>query len=215
MDEQLKGYKERHQSRYIDRENARNNITTTFETHSTNIESATQLKQMEEALKSIENAFKDFPPSIAPPSNIQEKGMNVLNKVNTNTNVKVNFADVNDVNLSKNIEALVKNILDKCGIQSGNMNIEYNMDTSRDEEIARQLQDDFRPRPRPPPRQPGRRRTPAPAPVLDVPPSPLPAPPPPEPAVATPTPPEPSSTTAPLPPKPKRGRKPRVDTASN
>lgn len=213
MDEQLKGYKERHQSRYIDRENARNNITTTFETHSTNIESATQLKQMEEALKSIESAFKDFPTSIAPPSNIQEKGMNVLNKVNTNTNVKVNFADVNDIHLSKNIENLVKNILEKCGIQSGTMNVEYNMDTSRDEEIARQMQESFGPRARQrPQQQPGRRRTPAPAPILE--PSPTSA----SASAATPPvivpPPE-------APAKPKRGRKPRVpppppaDTASN
>jgi hypothetical protein len=204
MEDQLKDYIEMQKAKYNFRENARNTITKTFETNTSKIETAGNLHDMEAALKQMDIAFKNFPSSISPPSGIQDKGYNVLNTINTNTNVKVNFSDVNDLELSKNIQNLVKNILEQCGIKSGDMNVEYSMDTSRDEEVAKEIDRTLNKRPPP---QPRRRRDPPPSPVqITNLPTPEQKPDPPQQQ-------QQESTNA----KPKRGRKPRplVNTSDN
>lgn len=199
MDDQLKEYIEMQKAKYNFREGARSTITKTVETNTNKIENATNLQDMEEALKQMEIAFKNFPSNISPPSGIQDKGYNVLNTINTNTNVKVNFSDVNDVELSKNIQNLVQNILEQCGIQPGNLNIEYSMDTSRDEEVAKEIDRTLNKRPA----QPRRRRDPPPSPVQIT-------------TVPTPEP-DPLQQQPSITVKPKRGRKPRplVNTADS
>lgn len=229
MDEQLNSYKNKHQAKYAERENVRSFITQTIDNHTSNVQNAEKLDQMEGALKSFEEAFKNFPTPPMPfqPMNLQNKGMDFLTKVNTNSSVKVNFNDTKDVELSRNIQGLVKNILEKLGIPAGNMGIEYHMDTSNDEEVARKLNETIN--------APSRQRT-----RLQQPASPNPQPtpqpsasarrgrppnrsrtvPPPPPPVVSPVAPSPSGieeladeliqSNQQVQVKPKRGRKPRV-----
>jgi hypothetical protein len=64
--------------------------------------------------------------------------MQILENVNTNTAAMVNFHDENDIILSRNIQKLMKEILRVCEIDE-DLAIQYDMDCSRDEDIARQL----------------------------------------------------------------------------
>jgi hypothetical protein len=60
-----------------------------------------------------------------------------------NTHAKINLHNPNDVNTSNDIRKLIRELLYDCGVLDSNedtsLDMEYDMDCSRDEEIARQL----------------------------------------------------------------------------
>ena len=212
MDPQLNDYKNAHRARYIEREQAREltaklaqELEQNIDTHCKIIGDATQLTQLQDVLKGISNIFNIQNPEVPFPNNLQEKGMSILENINGNSNLKINVTDTNEVELSKSIQDLTKTVLAQFGIEAGEMQIEYDMDTSRDEEIAKELAASMGPQRIPP--RPRRRRvaeTPRDE-VLIPPPSRAPSQPPPQ-----------SSVPAPV----KRGRKvkiqsPAPDTSNN
>lgn len=69
------------------------------------------------------------------------KGYDLLDIVNGNKNISINIANERDRLNSEKIKGLVKDILCKCGIEADDMDMEFDMDCSRDEEIARSLQE--------------------------------------------------------------------------
>jgi hypothetical protein len=67
--------------------------------------------------------------------------MKVFESVNQNNITKINFNNREDVNASKLISQTMNSILSKVGIQheDDNLEVEYEMDCTADEEFARQL----------------------------------------------------------------------------
>jgi hypothetical protein len=67
--------------------------------------------------------------------------LKVFESVNNNTSAKINFNDREEINISKQIQQTMKAILSKVGIQHEDENLEvnYEMDCTQDEEFAQQL----------------------------------------------------------------------------
>jgi hypothetical protein len=67
--------------------------------------------------------------------------LKVFESVNNNTSAKINFNDREEINTSKCIQQTMKAILGKVGIQHEDENLEvnYEMDCTQDEEFAQQL----------------------------------------------------------------------------
>jgi len=67
--------------------------------------------------------------------------LKVFESVNNNSITKINFNNRHDINTSKNIQQTMKSILSKVGIQheDDNLEVNYEMDCSQDEELAQRL----------------------------------------------------------------------------
>ena len=67
--------------------------------------------------------------------------LKVFESVNNNSITKINFNNRHDINTSKNIQQTMKSILNKVGIQheDDNLEVNYEMDCSQDEEFAQRL----------------------------------------------------------------------------
>lgn len=78
-----------------------------------------------------------------PLEKLNSKGYDLLEIVNGNKNISINIANERERGNSEKIKELMKVILCKCGIEAGDMDMEFDMDCSRDEEIARQLARSF------------------------------------------------------------------------
>ena len=67
--------------------------------------------------------------------------LKVFESVNNNTCAKINFNDREEINISKQIQQTMKAIFGKVGIQheDENLEINYEMDCTQDEEFAQQL----------------------------------------------------------------------------
>lgn len=117
-----------------DREQVRTfTFTTNFTNNCNDIKDSKDLAKVAQILQSVQDSMQGMPQVKLP----DFLGFNMLNNINTNQNIKVNFNNKNEVDLSKSIHQLTKNILAKCGIPCGNdIDIEYDMDTTNDENIA-------------------------------------------------------------------------------
>ena len=67
--------------------------------------------------------------------------LKVFESVNNNTDTKINFNDREQINTSKAIQQTMKALLGKVGIQhtDDNLEVNYEMDCTQDEEFAQQL----------------------------------------------------------------------------
>ena len=67
--------------------------------------------------------------------------LQVFESVNNNSITKINFNNRHDITTSKNIQQTMKSILSKVGIQheDDNLEVNYEMDCSQDEEFAQRL----------------------------------------------------------------------------
>ncbi len=88
---------------------------------------------------------------------LSQLGTEVLDAVNTNTHITTDFSNPVQVSLSRAVKESVKNVLSLCNVilENEDLEVNYEMDTSRDAEIAQQL---ARERPDPPLPNPPRRR---------------------------------------------------------
>lgn len=89
-------------------------------------------------------------------------GLNLLEVINNNEHTKTNFNNPHQVIVSKSIQNAVKTVLSACGVIIGDedLEVDFDMDCSRDAEMARQLAEQLNSRPVPrtrataPPRPP-------------------------------------------------------------
>lgn len=66
-----------------------------------------------------------------------EFGLSVLDAINNNKAIKTDFNNRVQIRMSQEVQENVKKILELCGVEGVEVN--YEMDCSQDEEIARQL----------------------------------------------------------------------------
>ena len=72
---------------------------------------------------------------------LMEMGANMLEAINSNIYAQVNFHDRSEMEISYNMQNNVKKILARCGvIKEGELDVMFDMDTSNDEVMALQLQ---------------------------------------------------------------------------
>lgn len=76
-------------------------------------------------------------------SSLISKGMDLLESVNTNPNIHINLMDQREVNLSNKMKDTLKSVLTLLGMDAQDMNLEYEMDCTDDEDIARRLANSF------------------------------------------------------------------------
>ena len=161
MEDQLSDYRNIHKQKYMEIERLRlEEERKRHEEENARIEEERQHKAKEdEALALIDtycgllkeaNNFKEMIKILEkvtagceglPVEKLNTKGYDLLEIVNGNNNISVNIANERDRGNSERIKGLVKDILCKCGIEADDMDMEFDMDCSRDEEIARSLQE--------------------------------------------------------------------------
>lgn len=71
------------------------------------------------------------------------RGMDLLESVNANPNIHINLMDKREVKLSNKMKETLKSVLALLGVDAQDMNLEYEMDCTNDEDIARRLENSF------------------------------------------------------------------------
>jgi hypothetical protein len=67
-------------------------------------------------------------------------GMVILETINTHPNIHINVHNRDMVEASQRLNLLVKEVLTQLGVDTEGMDLELDMDCSRDEQLARELQ---------------------------------------------------------------------------
>lgn len=76
---------------------------------------------------------------------IREKALDLLNSINQNPNIKTNLSNVKHISSVNSIKNTMKSILSIVGVidENEDIDMEFEMDTSNDVEIAQRLQQEF------------------------------------------------------------------------
>jgi hypothetical protein len=105
------------------------------------LKEANNLNEMIKILEKIQGIIDDT--NNVPVEKLNGKGYDILETVNGNLNISINICNDHERVDSDRIKEVIIYILCKCGIEADDMDLEFNMDCSRDEEIARQLAQSF------------------------------------------------------------------------
>lgn len=170
--DQLNNYKDIHRQRYLERENQRkieqDEIKKQLEEERKRIEEEQKIlekekKKQEEALNQlliycnhimVSDKLADVDrlltklhtflkkAKINHPS-LTSRGMDLLESVNANPNIHINLMDQREVKLSNKMKETLKSVLALMGVDAQDMNLEYEMDCTNDEDIARRLENSF------------------------------------------------------------------------
>jgi hypothetical protein len=97
--------------------------------HTTMNQIKTTVNEMLETIESDESLDKQ---------KLSQIGLDLVEAINTNKFTVTDFNNQTHVLMSRDVHAIVKSILSLCGIDDS-IEVQYEMDCSRDEEIARQL----------------------------------------------------------------------------
>lgn len=142
----LEEYRNRHHRKYLERERQREIIEYEEEQRIEkyieeinmfcnlleNAHSLNEAKEILENLKSkIDVNIKD--------ESLSSIGSIILNILHSNPNVKINVLEPLDITTSQSIKELAIFILTALGLDAGDIDLEFDMDCSKDEEIARAL----------------------------------------------------------------------------
>ena len=100
-----------------------------IKTHTTMNQIKTTVNEMLETIESDEALDKQ---------KLSQIGLDLVETINTNKFTMTDFNNHIHVLMSRDVHAIVKSILSLCGIDDS-IEVQYEMDCSRDEEIARQL----------------------------------------------------------------------------
>ena len=103
--------------------------------------STTNLREMIQIMERFKATLENT--NDLPKQSLMGKGLDLLEHVNGNMNISVDMHDQRAKAASDNLKELVKNILTECGIDAEGMDLEFDMDCSRDEEIARALSNTY------------------------------------------------------------------------
>jgi len=128
----MEEHRARHREKYLERER----LIRIKENYIESLANHTTLDQVKntttEILEFVEKAGSDF-------------GLKVLDAINNNQAIKTDFNNRMQIRMSQQVQENVKKILELCGIEGVEVN--YEMDCSQDEEIARQLAQEVEPEP--------------------------------------------------------------------
>jgi len=98
------------------------------------IKESKTMNEVETILHMIEKKLNNY-------ENQYEKGLAILEALNSNTYIMVNTTNIHDLEASVRMQTQTQKILKLCGLDVGDIGLEYSMDCSKDEEIARELAD--------------------------------------------------------------------------
>ena len=102
-----------------------------IKTHTTMNQIKKTVNEMLETIESEEEALDK--------QKLSQIGLGLVEAINTNQFTMTNFNNQNHILMSRDVHEIVKSILNLCGIDD-TIEVQYDMDCSRDEEIARQLE---------------------------------------------------------------------------
>jgi len=128
-------HRARHRAEYLQREQERLELEMKRKKMYEKIEKIKTYKTMNTISKTLGDIAEGLV-NIEKPK-LTEFGLAVLEAINNNPSVTTNFHKPKQVQMSKQVQESVQNILKYCGIEG--LEINYEMDCSRDEEIARNL----------------------------------------------------------------------------
>lgn len=132
MEDQLHAYKSVHQQRYAEREAKREALFAACKGFGS-------LPSMESACISMHDVLKLLDDPDVVPIIKAELGLDVLQGLNDNAQLRVSITDRHHAN---DLHVLLKRVMEKCGCDP-DIELEFDMDCSKDEEIARALAETF------------------------------------------------------------------------
>ena len=119
-----------HRARYLERIRQEEEL----HNHVLQIKQYTSMKEIDESVSLILELIKNpIDKKI-----LFECGLQLIDSINNNKSIITRFDDSNQVLLCFKVQKNVKTILNLCSVDD-NIEIQYDMDCSKDEEIARQL----------------------------------------------------------------------------
>ena len=131
----MEDYRAIHRAKYLEREQERLELEKKRKKLYEKIEKLKTYKTMNTVHKTLGEIREGL--DILEKSKLTEFGLAVLEAINTNPSVTTNFHKPKQVQTSTQVQESVKQVLTYCGIEG--LEINYEMDCSRDEEIARNL----------------------------------------------------------------------------
>lgn len=152
MDNQIQAYRTRHHDIYKQKKEKVGKIINDVERYvegTLAIDNVTALSVNINTIKAILETESD----ITFPSHI---GPRLLDLINNNKNIRIDCTSDTETTIAKQIKENVAYVLQRLGLEASDMELQYHMDTSHDEEIAKELARQLNgPAPRP---RRGRRR---------------------------------------------------------
>ena len=129
----MEDYRARHRAEYLEREKGRAEI----------LERTEKLEKLVESIKIETSIMGVYKIVQTIKENLDELkrpqiGLSLVLAINTNPFISIDFNNTIHVTASQEVQKVVKEILDQCGIDD-DIEVEYNMDCSLDEELAREL----------------------------------------------------------------------------
>jgi hypothetical protein len=131
----MEDYRALHRAKYLEREKERLELEKNRKKLYEKIEKLKTYKTMNTINKTLGEIREGL--DILEKPKLTEFGLAVLEAINTNPSVTTNFHKPKQVQTSTQVQESVKQVLTYCGIEGLEINNE--MDCSRDEEIARNL----------------------------------------------------------------------------
>ena len=131
----MEDHRARHRAQYLEREQARLELEKRRKKMYEKIEKLKTYKTMNTISKTLGEIIEGL--DILEKPKLTEFGLAVLEAINTNPSVTTNFHKPKQVQTSNQVQESVQKVLAYCGIEG--LEINYEMDCSRDEEIARNL----------------------------------------------------------------------------
>lgn len=134
----MEDYRSRHHTQYIEREKERVDIidrTNKLEKLVEDVKTHTNMSQIKKTVQEMLKIIDDK----LDKQKLSQIGLVLVEAINTNQFTMTNFNNQNHILMSRDVHEIVKSILNLCGIDD-TIEVQYDMDCSRDEEIARQLE---------------------------------------------------------------------------
>jgi hypothetical protein len=129
----MEDYRERHHKQYLEREKDRQRVE--------QLEKFVKEIQVETSIMGVYkiiNSTRDIIKETIDKQKLSQIGLDLIEAINTNPHISIDFNNTIHVTASQEVQKTVKEILGLCGLDD-TLEVQYNMDCSRDEEIARQL----------------------------------------------------------------------------
>ena len=137
----MEDYRARHHMQYIEREKERLEIIARAE----KLEKLVESIQTETSIMGLYKTVQTIKENLDK-QKLSQFGFNLVEAINTNGFISIDFNNTIHVTASQEVQKVVKEILGQCGIDD-DIEVQYNMDCSRDEEVARQLAETVEPIP--------------------------------------------------------------------
>jgi hypothetical protein len=128
----MEDYRSAHHAKYLERIQKLEKLDKCIDEIKTHVTMNQIKKTVDEMLEIIESNKE------LDKQKLSSIGLSLVEAINTNKFTVTDFSNQIHVLMSRDVHAIVKNILSLCGIDD-TIEVQYDMDCTRDEEIARQL----------------------------------------------------------------------------